>query len=412
MGYKHRSMTSDEASQRLPRDPTVGVLVFGYGAFYLCRANLGASLPLLRTAFHTDEAELGVLTGGATAAYALGKFFLGPLSDRFGGRAGILVALFGSVFATTLAGAATTLVWFGVFAGASRFFQAGAWSGVVQIASERFPPERHGTIMGIVSVSYEVGNILALLLSSWLAARWGYRALFLVNPALLLLVGGALWLLLPKRKASPRKVGGPPTKAPLWALFQRPSLFLVMLLSVLLTFSRITFLDWTPMFLTHAAGGGEAVAIVRSALFPLAGIASAVVTGILADRFDRALVCASMLSPLFVVLLLLAQGVGHGVLLATILVGCSGLFLLGPYSLASGAFALDIAGGRGAGAAAGLIDGAGYVGATLAGFVIGPVAKHYGWSFAFRIVAAAALLSALLMWGWMAASRLRSKRVG
>ena len=52
--------------------------------------------------------------------------------------------------------------------------------------------------------------------------------------------------------------------------------------------------------------------------------------------------------------------------------------------------ALDLGGKQGASTAAGLIDGAGYLGAILSGYGIGSLAERYGWQKAFISLAAVA----------------------
>ena len=121
-------------------------------------------------------------------------------------------------------------------------------------------------------------------------------------------------------------------------------------------------------------------------------------------------------------LLVCTLGLAHaGVrspVIATLGVAACGLFLLGPYSLLAGAVSLDVAAaasaasvtgnarsdpalaGRGAATAAGFIDAVGYVGASLAAFVLGSVSKRAGWTAAFDVVAGVTFLALLLALTW------------
>jgi sugar phosphate permease len=89
-----------------------------------------------------------------------------------------------------------------------------------------------------------------------------------------------------------------------------------------------------------------------------------------------------------------------------------GLFLLGPYSLLAGAMALDVSGKRGAATAAGVIDGAGYLGATASGIVLGSLAQHRGWSAAFDVLAGAAALATLVSAAWSFVALGRERAAG
>ena len=76
--------------------------------------------------------------------------------------------------------------------------------------------------------------------------------------------------------------------------------------------------------------------------------------------------------------------------LACVLIGVTGFFLLGSYSLVGGVAALDFGGRRTAGTAAGLLDGVGYLGATLAGRGVAEAVKNLGWGRTYAIMAVTA----------------------
>jgi sugar phosphate permease len=111
------------------------------------------------------------------------------------------------------------------------------------------------------------------------------------------------------------------------------------------------------------------------------------------------------LSLLTVALLLLAHtGIGD---LRAAMAGAAacGLFLLGPYSLVGGAITLDVAGTKAASTCAGIVDGMGYVGASLSGVVIGAVAQSRGWGAAFDVVAAVSFTATIVSLVWWIVSR-------
>jgi sugar phosphate permease len=153
------------------------------------------------------------------------------------------------------------------------------------------------------------------------------------------------------------------------------------------------------------ATGQEAISasIAKSAIFSSAGVVAALVVGTLSDRFGpgrRAPVMAVSLAVVVVLVMVLAHGPARSSLQAAILIGGVGLFLLGPYSLLAGALALDVSGKRGAATAAGIIDGAGYLGASASGVVLGWLADKSGWTAAFDVVAAAAIAATVVSGAW------------
>ncbi|MDP9002428.1 MAG: MFS transporter, partial [Myxococcota bacterium] len=250
----------------------------------------------------------------------------------------------------------------------------------------------------------------------------GWRALFVVNPLLFAVVGGSAVLSLrgtpsePERgqmhngralEDEPRAEASETLAQVLPELLGNGSFWMAISLSALLTFMRIGFLTWTPTYLSEvSASTGNAEisgAIVKSAIFPAAGVIAALSIGPLSDRFGpgrRAPVMAASLAMVVILVLVLAHGGPRDPLAAALLIGAIGLFLLGPYSLLAGAIALDIAGTRGPATAAGIIDGAGYLGATASGVVLGYIADRSGWTAAFDLVAATALLATLVAGAW------------
>jgi len=392
-------------------------LLVGYAAFYLCRANVDAAAPLLEKAFGYDKVRLGALSSLGTIAYAIGKVTLGPLGDRLGGRRIFLLCLFGSVVASltigAVAGAFSLLLGVVVL---NRFAQSGGWGGLVNVVSKWFRRDHYGTVMGGLSTSYELGNVCALVLSGVIGARFGWRALFLVNPLLLALVGVVAFFTLEGRPATEEVQAEaastedrPRLGEVLAALAQQPAFWFGLGLSFLLTFARSGFLAWTPMFLAEVTGKVQG-GIVKSAIFPAAAVVSALAVGRYSDRLGpgrRAPVMTVMLALLTVAVLVLAHYGTRSAALAFPMIGVCGLMLLGPYSLLGGAVSLDVAGKTGAATAAGLVDGVGYLGGSLAGILMGFLAKRWGWAAAFYAIAVAALLGALLAAVW---SRLSMRR--
>lgn len=404
----------------------LATLLVGYASFYLCRANGDAVLPLLHDAFGYDKTKLGTLSSAATAVYAVGKVVMGLVGDRIGGRRLMLLAIAGSVAATLCFGLANAFWAFVIFASVNRFFQAGGWTGLVHVVSRWFPPGKHGLVMGALSTSYEIGNVCSIYLCSKLV-EWqlGWRALYRVNPALFALFGLLLFFML-RGDPPPDSDGAPPKhveerlslREALPFLAKNPAFWYALALSVLLTFVRHGFLTWTPTFLTELARargeGAQAVStsIAKSAIFPATGIVAALVVGRVSDSFGpgkRTTVLAVSLFFHVMAVLYLAHAHLASTTAAMLAIGACGITLLGPYSLMAGAIALDVAGTRAAATAAGLIDGAGYLGASLVGVVLGGVAEKWGWPAAFDVVAVAGF-AAMLIGGAASLSTHRSSR--
>jgi sugar phosphate permease len=101
------------------RASTVALLVVGYSGYYLCRSNLSVAMPMIAdelSASGIDPGEamasLGSVASLGIFAYALGKFFSGPLADRLGGRWNFLGGMVGAIGFTILFTLGGTPSWF------------------------------------------------------------------------------------------------------------------------------------------------------------------------------------------------------------------------------------------------------------------------------------------------------------
>src|ERR1700760_791467 len=147
---------------------TVALLFGGYGALYFCRADLSVATPLLVEELNTrgiDHAHALVAIGQVSSlgvlAYAVGKISLTVLGDFWGGRPNFLIGLAGATVFTllfTLGGAPPIffLPWVG-----NRLTQSIAWAGLLKVSSRWFDYTSHGLVIGILSVSFLVGDAIA-----------------------------------------------------------------------------------------------------------------------------------------------------------------------------------------------------------------------------------------------------------
>ncbi len=401
----------------------------GYAAYYLCRSNLGVVAPLLIREFGgrgLNKEVLGEIASVGVLCYAAGKVVNGVLGDVLGGLRIFLLGMVGAVLATVAFGLGQGVAVFFVTWAANRLVQSMGWAGLVKTTANWFAYQQYGRVMGLLSLSYLVGDVLAkLVLGRLLGLGLGWRGVFMSAAAVLAAVALLDWLLLrggpehvglPAPPSSPATVfvetaspgGGaaadaaaavaaPPALGTLLGpYFRSPSFRLLLGLSFGLTALREAFGFWVPTYLVEAAHLSEGAAAQWSALYPACGMVSTLGAGYVSDtwlRGQRGLLILGASAGLVPVLLLMSWPVSSS-LLPLLLIGLTGLLLLGPYSFLAGAMALDVGGRRGAATAAGLLDAVGYGGSTLALWGTGRLAEHQGWSGAFGALAALAAVTA------------------
>jgi OPA family glycerol-3-phosphate transporter-like MFS transporter len=402
---------------------TVLLLFGGYAALYFCRADLSVATPLLieelkSTGMGQDEAVLrmGRIASLGVLGYAVGKLFLGGLGDYWGGRINFLIGLAGAIVFTLLFAATGlipvfTLAWVG-----NRLTQSLSWAGLIKVSSKWFNYSTYGTVIGILSVSYLVGDAVARQLMGVLIHQgFGWRALFYFAAAVVaaLLIISFLFLResraglgFEEARTNPLNVfaqseSRPPSVAALLRpLFLSRGFQLICLLSFGCTIIRETFNFWTPLYLRDYLGYSAGNAAALSGIFPGVGVISVLVMGWLSDRLGvngrplMMFVGLSATAAALLGLMTIPSGTG-GALLPLFAIGAIAFCLLGPYSYLGGAFALDFGGKQGSAFASGMIDGIGYLGGALATDSAARISVSFGWQGVFVALAAVSALAAV-----------------
>ena len=410
-------------SLRIRQTVVVLLLFGGYGALYFCRADLSVATPLLveelvkHGVSHADAIiRMGSIASFGVLAYALGKLFLTGLGDFWGGRINFLIGLGGAaaftlMFASGLSLPVFTIAWIG-----NRLTQSISWAGLIKVSSKWFDFSSYGMIIGILSISYLIGDAAARQWMGMLIEHgFGWRILFYFAAAVVALLLVLNFFFLRESRLDAGFVEAKPNPLNLFAasesrpqswselllpLIRSRAFLLVCLLSLGCTIIRESFNFWTPSYLREYLGYSMSNAARMSAVFPGVGAVSVLATGWLSDRLganSRSLIMFVGLGATAAALLVLmtVRSSATGPLLPLIAIGTIAFCLLGPYSYLGGAFALDFGGKQAGAASSGIIDGVGYMGAVVAGQGIGRVSVAFGWQGVFVALAAVSALAAL-----------------
>jgi len=401
----------------------VALLLAGYAAYYFCRADLAVATPLLVAelqshGFTAADAlvRVGGLSSAGALAYAIGKMLLGGLGDYWGGRRSFLIGLGGATLFTLLFALGGTLPIFTLAWIGNRLTQSIGWAGLLKVCSRWFDYSSYGMIVGVVSISYLIGDAIARPLMGMLIEHgYPWRTLFYFGAATTAALFVLNFLLLRESRTDYGFSEAKPNPINLFAtadsrpasigallkpLLRSRAFALVCVLSFGCTVVRESFNNWNSQYLNQYVGYTPGSAGMLSAIFPLVGIASLVLAGWLSDRLG------TLGRPIILILGLLATAVALG-FLSTVpaglahpavplaLIGAVAFCLLGPYSYLGGAFALDFGGKQAGAISSGIIDGVGYFGGTLAGVVVARIAVKWGWHGVFVTLCGVCVASAV-----------------
>jgi sugar phosphate permease len=395
-----------------------------YAGFYFVRqafsvAKLGIlDDPAVNTVL--TERALGVIDAVYLAAYAAGQFLWGMWADRFGPRVVVIGGMIGAVGAACIMGVSSALLVFGGAMVLQGLSQSAGWAPLCKNMGNFFTVAERGRILGLWSTNYAFGGLAAPPFLGWVAYSVfdSWHAAFLAGAATLAVV--LLLFVLFQRNApqdvglvepteetdpesgtTPESVPAEPALTGL-ALYRetlRDRMVLTLGLSYfLLKPARYAILLWGPVIVSRRLPAIDKVgATLIPVAFGVAGILAPILVGWVSDRLfqsRRTPACVIALAVLTVALALFMPLTAAGsaeVMIAVLAV--IGLSVYAADAMISCVAAVDFGSAKGAGTAAGLVNGCGSIGAILGGLLPG----FLSGGVLFTGFAGAALLAGLLM---------------
>ncbi|GAA5166060.1 MFS transporter [Amycolatopsis dongchuanensis] len=390
-------MSPDNTVRRTGRT-TVALLAGVYIIDYIDRVMIAIALPLIGAEFGLSHTGQGLVVSAFAIAYLLGQLPGGLLADRAGARPLLVVSLLAwSVFtaATGLApGLVVLLVLRALFGLAQALFPAASFKAL----AERTTREARSRAAGLILASNNVGAGLGPLVVAPLVVLAGWRHTFWIVAAAGLVVGFALWKLLPP--PLPRELTEP-DDAPAASVGVSVALRDGLVLRCALMFACYNMLNygmitWVPSYLVEAKGMSLVSAGVSSAIPLLVNAVGVIVGGWLMSRwFDRSarrlVVPALVVSAVLLVLMLRAGSTTAFTTLQTLAMFVNGLAAIGIVGLPLRVLPRAVVG-----SGMGAVNTGGQLAGVLAPLVMGWLADRFGFGAAFGFLAATTLAAALI----------------
>ena len=373
-----------------------------YAAYYMGRYNFNVAKGTLGQVFGLDKAQLGVIATAGFWTYALSVILNGPLADRFGGKRAILIGACGAAALNLTIGLLFLGGWHTrLVLGLSLLYAANCWFqsfgalSVVKINAAWFHVRERGFFGGVFSTLISLGYALALGLGGFLLTHFGLPAVFLAPALLLALLASVDALIV---QDTPEGAGfsafdpgdassGAPAPTGLVAVARKVFTDPIMLTLAAAEFCtgwvRQGLLLYFVEFLheVHGVALDSGLFFVASNGVTVGGVLGGLLCGFLSDRVFQSrrapvaflFYCAQALS-------LLALGLTHSALAASVLVGFSCIWIFGVHGMLSGTAAADFGGVKAAATATGMLDGVQYLASGFTGFGLGWAVKTYGWA--------------------------------
>lgn len=428
---------------RLGQWRMLATTILGYTLFYFLRKNLSLAMPGLVQDYGVTKASLGLFLTLHGVVYGLGKFVVGPVSDKSRPRiflmGGLFLAMlanvafgFGPVFAALLAGdgagpafTSVLVTILGLVWVANGFLQASGNPPCLKLIAHWIPPGELATKLAIWNSSHSIGAGLVTILCGYVMGlgalgadgvgvgmwRWCFFA-----PAIVCALGlVVLWFTLPGTPSEEHlpDLPGTDTVSPkmddsisddgapsaLKMVYLNPTIWIVGLCCFMVYVTRFAILDWGPMLLKESKGVSLAGAGWTVACFEIAGILGTLFSGWATDRL------AGGRAPRVCLFMMLGAGAcmtafwflpkDMPTVLSVLALAGAGFCVYGPQAM-TGVTAVNLATKRFAGTAVGFTSLFSYGSVILSGWGMGLLSDLTGgWAVPFYVVLACTALGAV-----------------
>ncbi|CAN5378042.1 glycerol-3-phosphate transporter [soil metagenome] len=437
-----RAIPPHPPGYRLRRGQNWFFLGLLYAGYYLCRYNLGIVAPELKREFNLTNAQYGGINTSRDWGYALGQFINGLFTDGMGGKQAMAVGAiatialnlaFGFVSFAHIKWILFAFVIIRMFDGYAQAFGA---PGMVKINTSWFQRRERGRFAGIFGGMIQlgaigVGELGKLLLLGFTVPVVGYvihkqnwRSMFFVPPLILFVVLVLMWL---NVKNHPEEAGysiphdddehtdNIHQKLPLGYVFRKIAGNVLAWINASAYFCtgfvRRAIEAYWVVYLAerwHSGKGSGAFAVLIWAL-PLSAFVGSFSSGFISDTLfkgKRAPVAALLYSletaVIAISIYILSYTSYSGPAVAATLLTLISLTCNSTHSIIGTAAAMDLGGRKMAGFAAGVIDSFQYIGAGIAGFVLGGWIDKHGWDALFlAMLPFSAVGAALMIYVWL-----------
>jgi MFS family permease len=186
----------------------IAILFFSWGTVFLDRMSQFYLAPYIVPEFHLTHQQVGTLASALAIAWALSTLFFGALSDRFGRLRILIPAMFAFSVLSWISGMVHGYHQLLLVRALMGVAEGPTWSVITALIEESSPVTRRGRNVGlVVSAAALVGLAAAPVLTTQVAARWGWRPAFFVAGVPGILMALLMWKFVhepqPKLDATP-----------------------------------------------------------------------------------------------------------------------------------------------------------------------------------------------------------------
>jgi predicted MFS family arabinose efflux permease len=243
-------------SARRYENTLVGILFLSWGTVFLDRMSQLYLAPDIAREFRLSHEQIGLLASVLAITWAVSGLLFGAVSDRFGRKRILIPAVFAFSLLSWVSGAVHSFQQLLLVRALMGIAEGPTWSIMTALIEESSSPSRRGRNIGVVvSAAALVGLAVAPVLSTQVAARFGWRWAFFVAGIPGLFMGAVIWRFVQEpRRSSHEPAGHHEVKlADYFSLLRYRNIWLCCIAAA--GFVSWLFLDnvFAPLYLTQVA---------------------------------------------------------------------------------------------------------------------------------------------------------------
>ena len=381
-----------------------------YCFLYCGRQNLSLAMPAMMREEGWTALQLGVLSSVQFWTYALGHLVNGRLGEIVGINKLIIIGMSVSAIINIFLGFQTSLFIITILWGVNGYVQSMLWSPGMVLISNWWPGNKRGFATGFANAFSGLGSVVtAFVVSASLVmfADMGWRSAF-IGAAIIMIIVAVVYPFFAKEKPSDiglpeyidsnqaRETNDNELKSivkekgklyPYIYLLKQWKFDLWIIIIACSSIARYGLLTWIPTYYVEVFNVDIEAGIIGSIVCPLGMAAGALIIPWLSD-----IVWSQNRLPWVIISSIASVAAVFGFMnaepgmTASILLFLAGFFIYGINSLVW-AFATDVGGRIFGGTAAGILDCAAYIGASVQAIYFGGVLTNSGnWNWVFLCI--------------------------
>jgi len=169
------------------------IVYIAYTSIYIARLNLSVANPVFVELGIADAAQIGLLGSIFSIIYACGRLINGGLGDRVAPYKLICSGMLVAGLANLMIGALPPFWGIAILWGANAYAQSMLWSSVLCIISALCDKETAKKVASYMVSSVATGNIIGILINTWIVDRFGVNFAFLIPGGITLIMATAVF---------------------------------------------------------------------------------------------------------------------------------------------------------------------------------------------------------------------------